>query len=58
MRASQCADEEFQWLPLLLLGAHTQDSPGIGQDGHSRADQPGQCISADDLIVHDGAACW
>lgn len=53
VRASQCADEEFQWLPLLLLSAHAQDSPGIGQDGHTWADQPGQCISADDLIVHD-----
>lgn len=56
VRASQGADEEFQRLPLLLLGAHAQDSPGVGQDGHSRADQPGQCVSADDLIVHDGAA--
>ena len=33
VRARQRADEELQGLPLLLLGAHAQDAPGVGQDG-------------------------
>lgn len=35
VRASQCADEKLQWLPLFLLGTHAQDAPGVGQDGHT-----------------------
>jgi len=26
----QRAKQELQWLPLLLLGTHTEDAPGIG----------------------------
>lgn len=59
VRAGQGADQELQRLPLLLLGAHTQDAPGIGQDRHPRADQPGQRIGVDDLILHGaGAYRW
>lgn len=57
MCAGQCADQELQRLPLLLLCTHTQDAPGVGQDRHPGADQPGQCIGADDLIIHGAGAC-
>lgn len=54
VRARQCADEEFQWLPLFLLGADAKDAPSICQDGHTRADQPSQRVGVDDVILHGG----
>lgn len=57
VRASQRADQKLQRLPLLLLGAYAQDAPGISQDRHPRADQPGQCVGADDVILHGAGAC-
>lgn len=50
----QRADEKLQRLPLLLLGADAQDAPGVGQDGHARADQPSQRVGVDDVILHGG----
>lgn len=52
VRARQRADEELQRLPLLLLGADAEDAPGVGQDGHARADQPSQRVGVDDVIPH------
>lgn len=54
VRACQCADEEFQWLPLFLLGTDAKDAPCVGQDGHARADQPRQRVGIDDVILHGG----
>ena len=54
VRARQCADEELQWLPLLLLGTDAEDAPSVGQDGHARADQPSQRVGVDDVILHGG----
>lgn len=54
VRARQCADEELQRLPLLLLGADAEDAPHVGQDGHARADQPRQRVGVDDVILHVG----
>lgn len=54
VRAGQRADEELQGLPLLLLGADTEDAPSVGQDGHARANQPSQRVGIDDVILHGG----
>lgn len=54
VRARQCADEELQRLPLLLLGTDAEDAPSVGQDGHARADQPSQRVGVDDVILHGG----
>lgn len=54
MCACQCADEKLQWLPLFLLGTDTKDAPSIGQDGHTRANQPSQRVGVDDVILHGG----
>lgn len=54
VRARQRADEEFQRLPLFLLGTDAKDAPSVGQDGHARADQPSQRVGVDDVILHGG----
>lgn len=54
VRARKRADEEFKRLPLLLLGTDAKDAPGVGQDGHTRADQPRQRVGIDDVILHGG----